>query len=343
MLVNGRQKFSLKVPWQRFIICLVLIAGLGLTSSPASAWNAGTHVYIANPLGATGGASNWQEMYGAMALDTFNYGSDAQSTYMTDLLHTAAAMQLWNAAKQAGPQYLPVAYGFMTHNNVWGADSTAHNHGLTYGQDIGYVIAKAQLLHTLAPLPSALGIPLDVELYMDHLVVESAVDVLLKQNVDHNLGMEISQAAFNRPTQFPDLLVSAYSDDLLQQFPALTLAEAELFIRSSESQFQLISEAYGQALNTSDPVPLLAGQLAALAEGYIGSLPVSEAQLTAMLTDYINLAMTQCLDFSQEIAATKDFVDQQLQAHNVSYTPLPPSLLLFVFGLAGLGLFKLQS
>ena len=44
----------------------------------------------------------------------------------------------------------PVAFGFMTHNDVWGADSTAHHDGkTTYSQGTGYVIAKAQELPLL--------------------------------------------------------------------------------------------------------------------------------------------------------------------------------------------------
>jgi hypothetical protein len=344
MLHFVTQQVKFKGRWA--IACLTIIACLTLASSQVQAWNSGTHLYFGNVLGSTVDPSNWQEMYGAMALDTFNFGSDQYSTYMSDLLHSDAAIQLWNAAKIAGIQYQPVAFGFMTHNNVWGADSTAHNNGLTYGQGNGYVIAKAQLLHTVAPLPAQLNIPLSVELLMDHLVVENAVDVLMKQYVDVNLGKEIYQAALTRPTQFPALLVSAYAGNLMNQF-SLTAEQAQTFIITSELQFQNITEMYGQALDTDQPVSSLAAMLALIAENYLGNLPITDEQLKNLLSVYITAAMGLCSDFGPEIAATKDFVALGLQQHDISYdisaVPLPPTLLLFSFGLLSLGLFKLKS
>jgi hypothetical protein len=181
---------------------------------------------------------------------------------------------------------------------------------------------------------------------MDHLVVESAVDVLMKQHLDPRLGQKIIQAVTKRPPEFPALLVDAYADDLLGEFPSLSPAQAQAFIVGSESAFQNIMTSYGQALADDEPVPELAAQLSALAGSYLGPLPVSEELLTLMLTGYINVAMGLCSDFEGEISATITFVDQQLELHDITYdvsaVPLPPSLLLFGFGLAGLGLLRLK-
>ena len=150
--------------WQRLVVCLGIIGSLGLASSQAYGWNSGTHSHVADVQGSTQGSSNYQEMYGGMALDTFNFGFDPYSIYLAGLLHTDAALKLWDCAQVAGPKALPVAFGFMTHNDVWGADYTAHHDGRTYGQGTGYVIAKANFLHTLYPLPPEYGVPLELEL-----------------------------------------------------------------------------------------------------------------------------------------------------------------------------------
>lgn len=336
-----------RVCWQYLVVGVVMLGSLGLASSQAYGWGSGTHNYVADVLGSTQGSSNYQEMYGAMALDTFNFRFDPYSVYLADLLHTDAAMQVWNRAQVAGPKALPVAYGFMSHNNVWGADSTAHINGLTYGQKIGYVIAKAKDLQALYPLPPFLGVPLEVELLMDHLVVESAVDVLLKQ-VDPGLGQKIRIAALVRPPEFPTLLVDAFADDLVTFSQGtdhpFTPAQAAAFIYLSEGAARKTLWKYGLALDAEHPVPWLALQLAGIAEAYLGSLPLSKAKLTVLLSYYIFGAMNICGDFNAEIAATTVFVDQQLQLHGVTYTtPLPATVLLFGLGLAGMGLFRLKA
>jgi hypothetical protein len=255
---------------------------------------------------------------------------------------------------------LPVAFGFMTHNDVWGADSTAHHDGKTYGQGTGYVIAKAQELPLLSlPLPPIVTVKPDW-LLMNHLVVETAVDVLLQQQLlkqqNKLLGQEIKNAvvaAQSWPSEFPDLLVAAYADDLVS-FSANTLSldKAEDFIRDSEIKFQNTMLIYGHDLDEEKAVSLLAGHLAELALDYIKIPPdlkeVLLTPLSILLSDHIDLAKGICEpDFAAEIDATNKFVGQQLLENGIIYdvsaVPLPPSVLLFGFGLAGMGLCKLRS
>jgi len=86
--------------WQCLVVGVVMLGSMGLASSQAYGWGSGTHNYVADVLGSTQGLSNYQEMYGAMALDTFNFKFDPYSVYMADLLHTDAAMQVWKSAMQ---------------------------------------------------------------------------------------------------------------------------------------------------------------------------------------------------------------------------------------------------
>ena len=69
-------------------------------------------------------------------------------------------MEVWNAAKSVPAK--AAAFGFVSHNELWGIDSTAHVAGITYGQVGGYVIAKAdELAAHLQAMPefAALGLP----------------------------------------------------------------------------------------------------------------------------------------------------------------------------------------
>ncbi|MCL4477241.1 MAG: hypothetical protein M1508_13645 [Nitrospirae bacterium] len=53
-------------------------------------------------------------------------------------------LKVWDASRNEVERSL--AYGFVSHNDMWGADFTAHHSGRTYGQTEGYVIAKAEIL-----------------------------------------------------------------------------------------------------------------------------------------------------------------------------------------------------
>ena len=75
------------------------------------------------------------------------------------------------------PNARALAYGFVSHNNLWGVDSTAHHAGRTVGLTEGYVIAKAKALGDTAPLPPQLGIPPEVAPTLYHAIVEAGVDL----------------------------------------------------------------------------------------------------------------------------------------------------------------------
>jgi hypothetical protein len=84
------------------------------------------------------------EIYGGMAPNIFNYMFD--SPHLQDLYAAThnQFMKVGNAAKLNTGKAL--AYGFVSHNDEWGADFTAHHSGITLGQGEGYIIAKAYLL-----------------------------------------------------------------------------------------------------------------------------------------------------------------------------------------------------
>ena len=316
----------------------VLLLGLLLCPAPVWAWGSATHAHVADRLGAVDGAANLNEIYGAMGLDTFNYlfGSPFQSQ-LHDLAHYQA-MRVWQAAQGGNWAARSAAYGFMSHNDVWGADYTAHHRGLTYGQSNGYVIAKTAALVNSSQLLPALNLPAPVAEELTHIVVETGVDVLLL-DLNPTIGQKIMASTQVRTDAFPQLLVQAYAGDL-----ALSPGDAAALIYGTEAFFRNMMLGFGYALSfpPDQAVPLLAGQFADLASAYLDSynitLNMDKDQIALFLAGFINEAMGLCRgDFAAEIDQTIAFVDGQLREHGVTPVPVPAALVLLAPALLRLG------
>jgi hypothetical protein len=319
---------------------MVLLLGLLLCPAPVWAWGSATHAHVADRLGAVDGAANLNEIYGAMAMDTFNYLFDppvvAQTLYY--LTHHES-MRVWQQARGGDWATRAVAYGYMSHNDDWGADYTAHHRGLTYGQSNGYVIAKTADLMASSSLLPLLGLPDPVANELTHIMVETGVDVLI-QTLNPGLGQKIMAAAQVRTDAFPQLLVQAYAQDLTglyQGDPVALIYGAEALFRN-----QMLGYGYALTLAPAQAVPLLADQFADFATAFLNSyglsLPLTHDQIAAFLGGLINEAMVLCQgDFAAEIDQTIAFVDGQLREHGVTPVPVPAALVLLAPALLRLG------
>ncbi len=310
------------------LTALVLILGLG--ASQAWAWGSATHTYINYRLNRQDlGQKNLGEMYGGIAPDIYNYLFAPYQPYLYGQTHNDF-LKVWEAA---GPGRSSVnralAYGFVSHNDLWGADVTAHHNGLTFGQGQGYVIAKAQALKPiLSATLTAVGIllPDQVALDLSHNIVEYGVDVLVK-NLDAQVGAKLAGAALKRNPTFPALLVQAYGDDVAATL-GISNEKAAQLILATEQSFRKIKVYEGQALMQDDAaaIVLLAEVYADFAQGYLAmfgvTLPpgVGREQIVVLAENFIGLAMAMCQgDFAQELKATIDFVNEQLEAHGIAY------------------------
>ena len=319
--LKGRKSWTI-------LTALVLILGLG--ASQAWAWGSATHTYIDDQLNRQGhGQKNLGEMYGGVAPDLFNYLFAPYQPYLYGLTHDDF-LKVWEAA---GPGLSSVkralAYGFVSHNDHWGADVTAHHNGLTFGQGQGYVIAKAQamkpyLITTLASMGIAL--PDTVAMDLSHNFVEYGVDVLVK-NLDARVGAKMAGAALKRNPTFPALLVQAYGDDVAAHL-SISRKEAAQLILKAEQSFRKTKIYEGQALMQDDAaaIALLAEELADFAQAYLASfnvtLPpgVGREQIVGLVEKFIGLAIDMCKgDFAQEITATIAYVNEQLDTHGIAY------------------------
>jgi hypothetical protein len=310
---------------KQLIYRITLITMMVLLPTAAFSWGSAVHAYIDGKLATKWKLLNGNQDYGAMVPDAFNFSFD-QPAYM-GFLYAQTHMNflhVWYDAESRPAKAL--AFGFVSHNDVWGADFTAHHSGITSGQGKGYIIAKAEILKVILesiPDYAALNIPDAVSMEIAHNLVESAVDILMK-HVDPRIGQKMIAAALPPHPNMPLLLVKAYAGDLAG-FAGIREHEAAKFIVASEKQFRKITILYGQALtlDDADAVQALAEQLADFAQAFLAAYGVTllpGTDLTPLLEFGISQGMLLCAaDFAQEVVATAAFVNQQLDMHGISY------------------------
>jgi hypothetical protein len=313
----------------------VLFLSILLSASTACPWGWAVHTYIDEQFATKWQLRNANQLYGGLAPDLFNFRFDAPTyqDYLFEQTHYNF-LRVWEAARSKPGRAL--AFGFVSHNEEWGIDSTAHRAGLTFGQvgtipgrpeAGGYVIAKAyELLYVLNQIPqfAALQLPEPAALTVAHELVERGVDLLMK-NLDPMIGAKMAAAALPPNPNFPLLMEKAYARDLASTF-GISNREAVKFLTSSERQFRQTMVLYGQVLMQDDvtAVMLMSEQLEDMAKAFLAAVglpPLPDGVDIKPLLQYgIVQAMVLCAStFAVEVAATAEFVDQQLQAHGISY------------------------
>jgi hypothetical protein len=290
----------------------------------AFAWSAATHAYIEDHLGKKRGLDNGNEIYGGLVPDVFNYLFDYP--YYLGYLYSETHnefLKVWNTSRWGLER--AVAYGFVGHNDVWGADFTAHHRCQTCGVAEGYAIAKARELLAIAPLPPELGISDEVAIEIFHEIVENSVDILVAEKTDPLIGKKIAASAILRSPQFPLLLVKAYAKDF-SSYAGIGYPEAAQFITTAEKEFRKAMILYGQVLmqDEATAIQLISEQTADIAANFLAlygiQLPIPKEEIIQMVIEYTTLAISICEnDYQQEITATIHFVDHQLKGHGITY------------------------
>jgi hypothetical protein len=232
-------------------------------------------------------------------------------------------MKVWYAARLASGKAF--AYGFVSHNDVWGADCIAHCLLHTCPAGAGYVDAKAAILWKILkqrPDFSNLGLSDAVGLAVCHNLVESGVDLLVKRTLDHMIGWKVTSSALLRSPDFPLLLIKAYAGDFSGKTGMSYLDTAKL-ITSAEMEFRKTTILYGQVLmqDEATAISLLSEQLAGLAEVAYG-ISLDPTLLKPLIEIAIRRAMQPDIcgsDFAHAVSATIQFVRHGLQSHGISY------------------------
>jgi hypothetical protein len=289
------------------------------------AWGQATHAYFAKAV--AGGNPNFLEMYGAMVPDLFNLMTDSPDyDYLYDQTHYHYGKV---TRKSLGTDLKPFAFGFATHNQRMGADRTAHLHGRTVKG--GYIIGKRtslalQIRPDLTTILENAGVPFALFVAgpaatgLAESFIEAAIDLLIKRNEDPSIGAEILQAAQDRPSSVPDLLVASYARDFARHLD-LTDEEAAGLIREAEADFQQLMIGYGEILSLEEPEALqtLADQGASLIESYLA--PVTGGREVDIPSEtivrFLQLAIQEVEgDYGAEVSATLDYLKHRLSSLN---------------------------
>ncbi len=313
--------------------CFIVFAAIlcvAVHFTQALAWGWATHAYIAFHLAKK---NRPDAAYGAVAPDIFNNAFDnpCLSGTMQDRMHKEF-MPAWTAAVASKNARLRAgAFGFVSHNEIWGEDVTAHNSSLTFGEGEGYVTAKAKQLRAIlqqVPEFQSLALPDDVALDISHELVEDGIDILVaKLNPDagmNNIGFRLYKIAWHRNKKFPALLADSYAP-ALASCAGISVEQARAVIISAEKQFRADLMYHGAMLcgSRTEAVRTLSEQVAARAGSYLAAngitLPAG-TDLAPLARFGITSAMDLCKDdFEAEINATIASVGAKLAANGVTY------------------------
>jgi len=305
------------------ILGLTAMMMLGVSAN-AFSWGYATHAHIDDQLLRDSGQLNRNEIYGGMTPDIFNYLFDLP--YQQDLygLTHYQFTKVWKAADNISDK--AVAFGFVSHNDVWGADVTAHHAGITFGQDEGYVIAKARLVKAFmeanVPEYQSLNVPDEAAIMIFHELVEEAVDLKITEQ-DPGIGFTLAHAALARKPNTTELLVAAFGQDIAG-LSGMGDTETELFITQAEAAFRNRMVFYGWALaqERDTAIQLLAVQTGGLAESFLAlygiTLPPG-TDITPLIAYAIGVSVDLCDDYKVEIDATRYKVKRELRARGIIY------------------------
>jgi hypothetical protein len=254
------------------LVGLVLVmAGSGVR---LHAYNPGAHIYIAQrALGTLGPNLD----YGALAPDIVWYANPASPGWIQ--AHTIDDL------RPLADTFVErrFAEGWMTHNEVWGADSFAHGPS-------GYVVLKAaQLAQKFSSVPFLQG----YDNPLGHSAIEMAIDLLLKRQ-DPLLGPKVITAALLRSPNGPALLV--------QQ--GLTTPET---LAAADGVFRTLLVRYGSALALTAPLDRQAmAQLASEIATQAYQTDVSPQQAAVILDAAIQLCKSDYMSpIHQAIASVR--------------------------------------
>jgi len=211
---------------------LLFVMAATLETSLVQAFNSATHLYITEQVFPFT-FDKIDLYYGTIApdLDMFVTPPENWPTAFEDTHKNFIDLQsdAWTPSQKAFKK------GWFIHNGVRGADFYAH--GKFPQSKKGYVIIKAKLL-----MPGAEGLMLDFA----HTIIETAVDLLVKYNLDPEVGAKLQKACSNRSLQDLWLLVKVfvYEEGVTDW---VTLVSAESFFREITTQYaSLLSLLQGQ-------------------------------------------------------------------------------------------------
>jgi hypothetical protein len=326
---------------------LCLFVGASLFAQSAFAWSEATHAYIADHIGNTGALRNSQELYGAMTADMFNnefslLGNANVIECIRSYTHGYPVLMLngfadaWTYGKSGPEKY--AAFGYVGHNDLWGADFNAHWSSKTGSKSQGYIIAKAEILvQTISAQKDAMGLspwdhlgispapnpppdPLaDPARLIAHYFVEKAGDVLIRRS-DPSIGAKMIFGALLRPPDFEELFVDILGPCFPQNGAAV--------VHDTEEAYRGQIVARGVMMLQSETAILqgFASQLAQLAPAYIEAVtgtpmtPALQPMVSAFVSQSLSMSLSLIeMDYMTEVNTIVAQLPATMAANGVSY------------------------
>lgn len=302
------------------------LLALFLCAVPAYPWGWAAHTYVIDQAGSKRPVVNLQEVYGGMAADCFNYLilADPALAPVQDILFREAHYESLTLWENAPPALKPLAYGFVSHNEAWGEDWTAHIQNLTIGGHEGYVILKARELAGQLSVALQGAVSADDLLVVSHELIEYGVDLLVIKNLDHGIGLQMFNAADQRDPAFPELLATTFGPALASL--GFSPAQATGLITGAEAVFRQNMMIYGMILATPDEtlqMDYLVQFLLPQAQAYFAANNITlppGVDLDQVIRIAIESSMQLCADdYLKELVRTRSHTVSQLAVNGVLY------------------------
>jgi len=294
------------------LACVGLLLVLGVSSG--FGWGTLTHVYFANNLGVMLGPRNQNEIYGAVLPDMFGYDFSEPGLAADYMFHAEAGVYngLYALAGTMSPNAKAAFYGVFTHNNinspVRGADWYAH--GIYPMSPEGWVIRQGMVLvekQVIMDYLNNLGLPLEADQVfrplVGHILIETAVDILVRRCEDPLAGARLILAARNRTNEVPEIIAGVFENLPVKALPQGYVAVAEATFRQ-----QMIG--YGQLFLLPEPLLIqeISKQTADVAQRFLRDvLGVSDPPAfdPARIAEFIKIAIAQVKPvYHRELVAT---------------------------------------
>lgn len=243
------------------IFLVVMATALG--PSPSQAFNSAAHVYIAEQVAPRVFPFTFDRTdlyYGSIAPDISSYVTPpeiwANGFCETHYAFTKLTYPWWNLIQKA------FAQGWQIHNEryPWGADYWAHGtcsvcpSSCNYNGYVNQKAAELILINSIQPI-------LDNHFELAHFAIEVAIDLLLVDHKDQDLGKKLLGAALFRSPEDLKLLTKTFVG-----LPTGGTTFAAL--SSAETTFRNLVISYATALTLSEPLRM----------GVLGQLGVQVAQ-----------------------------------------------------------------
>lgn len=302
-------------------ILIVFLSSLLVFPINVFAWGPATHAYIAKQL--CGDYYDIYEIYGSVLPDFYNDKFDAPyNAYLTKIAH----YNLDKLKKESRKNNLyNFALGYISHNEKWGADLTAHKKARTIKKGKGYIIEKIKILAPI--ITSELSEFLKNQGASQHLIVanllsseithpllEFAVDIKIKSNEDSIIGADLIYSAENRSDVIPDILALSYANSLSKKFK-ISIDAAIDIIKDSEKSFQSLMIIYGEILNqeTNQSILQLSEDFSIIINTYLNKIYSNEYFLTPEIMErFIKYAIDIIEDdYSKEVSETIKYLKKK--------------------------------